>query len=93
MKGHGYLVRYCDDFVTLVQYKDDAEMIHRELKQRLGDNGLATNEDKTRVIGFGRFEKINAQSVNESQIRLIFWVHALYRGKSAGKIQGRTEDQ
>ena len=62
MKGHGYLVRYCDDFVALVQYKDDAGMIHRELKQRLDDNGLVTNEDKTRIIGFGRFEKINAQS-------------------------------
>ena len=61
MKGQGYVVRYCDDFVLLVQRKEDAEMIHRELKQRLGDNGLVMNEEKTRVISFGRFEKENAQ--------------------------------
>jgi len=60
MKGHGYVVRYCDDFVALVRYKEDAEMIHRELKQRLGDNGLMMNEEKTHVIGFGRFEKEHA---------------------------------
>ena len=60
MKGHGYVVRYCDDFIALVQFKDDAGMIHRELKQRLGDNGLMMNEEKTRVIGFGRYEKENA---------------------------------
>jgi len=61
MKGQGYVVRYCDDFVVLVRYKDDAEMIHRELKQRLADNGLTVNEDKTRVVSFGRFEKVNAR--------------------------------
>jgi len=60
IKGHGYVVRYCDDFVILVRYKEEAEMIHRELKQRLGDNGLMMNEEKTHVIGFGRFEKEHA---------------------------------
>ena len=61
MKGQGYVVRYCDDFVVLVQRKEDAEMIHKELKLRLGENGLATNEEKTRILSFGRFEKENAQ--------------------------------
>jgi group II intron reverse transcriptase/maturase len=61
MKGQGYVVRYCDDFVILAQYKVDAEMILREVKQRLDDNGLTVNEDKTRVVSFGRFEKENAR--------------------------------
>ena len=61
MKGQGYVVRYCDDLVVLVQYKEDAEMIHREFKQRLADNGLTVNEDKTRVVSFGRYEKVNAR--------------------------------
>jgi hypothetical protein len=61
MKGHGYVVRYCDDFVVLVQYKEEAEMVLRELKQRLEDNGLAMNAQKTRAISYGRFEKENAQ--------------------------------
>jgi len=61
MKGYGYVVRYCDDFIALIQYKEDAEMIHNELKQRLGDNGLVTNDEKTHVISFGRFERENAR--------------------------------
>lgn len=61
MKGQGYVVRYCDDFVILVQYKEEAEMILREIKQRLWGNGLETNVEKTKAISFGRYEKENAQ--------------------------------
>ena len=61
MEGQGYVVRYCDDFLVLTQRKEDAEMVHRELKQRLGDNGLTVNEEKTGIVSFGRFEKENAQ--------------------------------
>lgn len=61
MKGQGYVVRYCDDFVILVQYKDEAEMILKELKQRLKENGLEANAEKTHAISFGRYEKENAQ--------------------------------
>jgi group II intron reverse transcriptase/maturase len=61
MKGRGYVVRYCDDFVILVQLKEEAEMILKELKQRLEDNGLAVNAQKTRAISYGRYEKENAQ--------------------------------
>ena len=62
MKGQGYLVRYCDDFVILVQYKEEAEMILKELKARLEANGLQANAGKTKAISFGRYEKENAQS-------------------------------
>ncbi len=61
MKGQGYEVRYCDDFVILVQYKEEAEQILRELKQRLADNGLAVSVEKTRLISFGRGEKSLAE--------------------------------
>lgn len=61
MKGQGYVVRYCDDFVILVQYKDEAEMILKELKERLKGNGLEANAQKTHAISFGRYEKENAQ--------------------------------
>lgn len=61
MKGHGYVVRYCDDFVILVQYKEEAEMILKELRARLEANGLTANAGKTQAISFGRYEKENAQ--------------------------------
>ena len=63
MKGKGNVVRYCDDFVILTQYKE-AEGILRELKYRLAINGLMVNEKKTRLISFGRFEKENARKQN-----------------------------
>ena len=61
LKGQGHVVRYCDDLVILVQYKEEAEMIHKELKARLEANGLEANAEKTQAISFGRYEKENAQ--------------------------------
>lgn len=61
MKGECHVVRYCDDFVILIQYKDEAAMLLEGIKQRLSENGLATNDDKTKVVSFGRFEKENAK--------------------------------
>jgi len=60
MKWQGYVVRYCDDLVVLVQSKEEAGMILKELKQRLADNGLTVNGDKTHAVSFGRYEKENA---------------------------------
>ena len=62
MKGQGYVVRYCDDLVILVQLWDEAKMIHKELKDRLKSNGLMVNEDKTKIMSFGRYEKENARN-------------------------------
>jgi group II intron reverse transcriptase/maturase len=61
LKGQGHVVRYCDDFVILVQYKEEAAMILKELKGRLEANGLTAHAEKTQAISFGRYEKENAQ--------------------------------
>jgi len=61
-RGTVEMVRYADDFVICVQYKDDAEKILEKLKDRLGKFGLELAEDKTRRIEFGRFSKQNAQA-------------------------------
>jgi group II intron reverse transcriptase/maturase len=61
-RGAVEMVRYADDFVICVQYKDDAEKILEKLKDRLGKFGLELAEDKTRRIEFGRFSKQNAQA-------------------------------
>ncbi len=62
MKGQGYVVRYCDDLVIMVQLWEEAKMIHKELKGKLKANGLMVNEDKTKVMSFGRYEKENARN-------------------------------
>jgi group II intron reverse transcriptase/maturase len=60
---HGYveLVRYCDDFVILAQYKEEAEEILKLLEERLNKFGLDLSHEKTGHIEFGRYSGINAK--------------------------------
>jgi group II intron reverse transcriptase/maturase len=55
LRGEVYLVRYADDFVVCLQYKDDAERFASVLRKRFGKYGLELSEEKTRLISFGRF--------------------------------------
>ena len=61
MRGQGYLVRYCDDFVILVQYKEEAEIIMKLLVQRFRKYELELNAQKSGVKSFGRYETENAK--------------------------------
>ena len=60
LAGQCYLVRYCDDFVILVQYQQEAKVIMSLLQKRFKAYGLELNADKSRVISFGRYERENA---------------------------------
>ncbi len=55
LRGYAGLIRYADDFVICVQYKDDARMILRELEARFAKCGLSLSKEKTRLLEFGRF--------------------------------------
>jgi group II intron reverse transcriptase/maturase len=61
MRGQCYLVRYCDDFVILVQFKAEAEVILRFVRERFKEYGLQLHTEKTRRVSFGRYEKENAK--------------------------------
>ena len=61
-RGVVEIVRYADDFVICVQYKDEAERILEVLKKRLGKFNLELAEDKTRIIEFGRYARTNAKA-------------------------------
>lgn len=54
-KGDLIIVRYADDFVIGFQYEGEARRFHQALQQRLDKFGLKLNEEKTRLIEFGRF--------------------------------------
>lgn len=58
-RGEVVIARYADDFVVGFQYKDDAERFHSELRERLAKFNLSLNEDKTRLLEFGRFANDN----------------------------------
>jgi RNA-directed DNA polymerase len=60
-RGYVEMVRYADDFVICVQYKEEAETILRMLRERLAKFGLEVAEDKTRILEFGRFAEDNSK--------------------------------
>jgi len=58
-RGEVYIVRFADDIVLGFQYRSDAKRLQTELVQRLAKFGLELNEEKTRLIEFGRFAAKN----------------------------------
>lgn len=52
LRGPSTLVRYCDDFVLLFAYRDDAVRVLEVLGKRLGKYGLQLHPDKTRMVDF-----------------------------------------
>jgi RNA-directed DNA polymerase len=64
LRGFCQLVRYADDFVLLVKYKDDAEILERGIHARFERCGLTLHPEKTRTFSFGRFERETAKRKN-----------------------------
>ena len=60
-RGDVIIVRYADDFILGFQYKDEAEGFGAALQTRLGKYNLELNQDKTRLIEFGRFAISNRE--------------------------------
>ena len=56
LKGEAYLVRYADDFLIMFQYENEAKQVYEILKERLAAFGLEMEQDKTRILPFGRFK-------------------------------------
>ena len=67
LRGYGELVVYADDFVVCFQYKDDAERFYELLKRRMEHFGLSMEEEKSRLIEFGRFAEENRQRRGEGK--------------------------
>ena len=67
LKGYSGLVVYADDFVVCFQYKEEAERFYEALKKRLEHFGLKIEEDKTRLIEFGRFAEGNRRGRGEGK--------------------------
>lgn len=54
MKGYSGIIVYADDFVACFEYKQEAEEFYEHLKKRMEHFGLEMEENKTRLIEFGR---------------------------------------
>jgi RNA-directed DNA polymerase len=66
-RGGVVVVRYADDFVIGVQYRDEAEQLLRELRERFAKFQLELHPEKTRLIEFGRFAESNRRERNEGK--------------------------
>ena len=61
LRGRFHVVRYADDVVFGFEYRDDAERFAKALRGRLAKYKLSLNEDKTRLIEFGRQALVQAE--------------------------------
>ena len=59
LNGEAYLVRYADDFIIMFQYEKEAKEVYEMLIKRLAKFGLEMEQDKTRILPFGRFKGTN----------------------------------
>lgn len=59
LKGEAYLVRYADDFLIMFQYENEAKQVYEMLIERLAKFGLEMEQEKTRILPFGRFKGTN----------------------------------
>ena len=80
--GHGYLVRYADDYLCMVQKMEDALYIERALRERFAKFDLELHPEKTRVISFGRHERENAKRQERKPNTFDFLGFTHYCGKS-----------
>ena len=66
-EGDVIAVRYADDFVVGFEHRAEAERFLEEFQARLRKFGLELHPDKTRLIEFGRFAKVDRQRRGEGE--------------------------
>jgi len=91
ISGECHLVRYCDDFIILVQFKDEAHRLVEILRKRFQTFDLQLHPDKTRVMSFGRYEGINSQKQERKAHSFDFLglTHYCSQGRHGGFVIGR----
>ncbi len=81
-RGECHIVRYADDFICMVQYADEAQRIRQALQERFAKFDLELHPVKTKVISFGRYERINARRQKRKANTFDFLGFTHYCGKS-----------
>ena len=88
LKGYSGIVIYADDVVICFQKKEDAELFYKLLKDRMGHFGLELEEEKSRLIEFGRFAESNCAKRGTKPQTFTFLGFTHYCSKSAkGKFR------
>jgi len=66
-QGDVIIVRYADDAVIGFQNQYEAEKFLKDLREQLRQYGLELNEEKTRLIRFGRYARQNREEHGEGK--------------------------
>jgi group II intron reverse transcriptase/maturase len=66
-RGEITIVRYADDAILGFERQDEAERYRGELREHLREYGLELNEEKTRLLRFGRFAALNRAERGEGK--------------------------
>lgn len=82
LQGQGYLIRYADDYVCLIQKQEDARWVMAAMRERFAKFGLELNAEKTRVTSFGRYESPNAERQGRKANTFDFLGFTHYCGKN-----------
>lgn len=84
MKGYSGLVVYADDFVLYFQYKEDAELFYEHLKTRMKHFGMTLEEEKTRLVEFGRYaeERCAKKGTKPGTFTFLGFTHYCSHGRS-----------
>lgn len=88
MKGYCGITVYADDFVVCFQHKKEAEEFYERLKHRMGHFGLSLEEEKSRLLEFGRFaeEKSRKQNRKPETFTFLGFTHYCSKGRN-GKFR------
>jgi len=93
MRGYCGMVVYADDFVVCFQHRDDAEMFYEHLIKRMKHFGLSLEEEKSRLIEFGRFAQRDAHRCGTKAATFDFlgFTHYCARSRSGKfRVKRRT---
>ncbi len=71
-QGESYLTRFVDDFVVCFQNREDAEVFSEVLVERMRKFGLELAPEKTRLIAFGRFARMDKAARGEKPETFVF---------------------
>ena len=82
MKGYCDIVVYADDFVCCFQYEAEARKFYELLIRRMGNFGLKLEEEKSRLIEFGRHAADNASKTGTKPETFTFLGFTHYCSKS-----------
>ena len=95
LKGYAGIVVYADDFVVCFHYKREAEEFYERLKHRMKHFGLTLEEEKSRLIEFGRFAEEDRRKRGEKKGRdlHISGVHPLLFPRKEREVPSEEENE